>query len=77
MAVGWLGSLREGHQEEVTFEKGFGGCVGVFQANMEAVAFEDRRENVSKHMEAGNAGPVVVEASGVLFGLAVWQPLVD
>lgn len=71
IVVGWghvLGSLREGHQEEVTFEKGFGGCVGVFQASVEAVNFEDGKENMSKRTEARNAGRAVVEAAGVLFG---------
>lgn len=35
---------------------------------MEVMALEDRRENASKRVEAGNVGLVVVEAVGALFG---------
>lgn len=69
--VGWghmLGSLTGGHQGKVTSGKGFGGCVGVFQASVESMTFGDGRENISKCTEARTAGLVVAEAAGVLFG---------
>lgn len=40
------GSFRENHKKEVTPEKGFGGCVGVFQANLEDIIFGNRKQNM-------------------------------
>lgn len=30
----------------MTLEKGFGACVGVFQANLEDIVFEDRKQDL-------------------------------